>query len=120
MSLFKIIIAGGRSFDDFDLLQKKLDLYFSKLDPSRLEIVSGGAKGADSLGESYAKLNSIKLKRFPADWDKYGKGAGFRRNSEMANYANGLVAFWDGSSKGTLHMINLAKSKGLKIKIVKY
>jgi hypothetical protein len=119
-SSFRIIIAGGRSFDDFDLLKTKLNLYFSKLDLSDLEIVSGGAKGADSLGESYANINGIKLKRFPADWNKYGQGAGYRRNSEMANYANGLIAFWDGRSKGTLHMINLAKSKGIAVKIVKY
>ena len=114
----KIIIAGGRDFLDFDLMSSKLDHYTSNL--KDIEIVSGGANGADSLGEKYANLNNHSIKRFPADWDKYGKGAGFKRNCQMANYADALIAFWDGSSRGTQHMINTANKKGIQVKIVKY
>jgi len=116
----KIIIAGGRDFDDFDLLTSKCDHYFSKLNLSDLEIVSGAARGADSLGESYANLRGLKLKRCPADWDKYGKAAGFKRNSEMAKYADGLIVFWDGKSKGTQHMISAATRENIQVKIIKY
>ena len=114
----KVIIAGGREFKDFDLMIRKMDLFTSKLD--EVEIVSGTAKGADLLGEEYAKIRNHSIKRFPADWDKFGKGAGFKRNTEMAEYADALIAFWDGESKGTMHMINIAKKKGLQVKVVKY
>lgn len=116
----KIIIAGGRDFNDYDRLKKACDFAISKLNKSDIEIVSGGAKGADYLGEQYANETNLKLKQFPADWNKYGKGAGFKRNTEMANYADVLIAFWDGKSKGTQHMINLAKKKELQVKIVNY
>lgn len=116
----KLIIAGSRGFNDYSLLREKCDFLLSNVSPDRLEIVSGTAKGADQMGERYAEERGIKVKRFPADWDKYGKGAGYRRNSQMSDYADALIAFWDGESRGTLHMINLARKKQLKIKIVKY
>ena len=116
--MFKLIIAGGREFSDFDLLTEKLNHYTSKLDD--IEIVSGTARGADKLGEDYAKLKNLKIATFPADWDKYGKGAGYRRNTEMAEYADSLIAFWDGKSRGTMHMINIARKKGLQVKVIKY
>jgi len=81
------------------------------------EVVSGGAKGADYLGEEYAKRNKIDLTIFPAKWDDFGRSAGYIRNSEMADYADALIALWDGVSKGTKHMIDLAKSKSLKVYI---
>jgi hypothetical protein len=114
----KVIIAGSRKFSDYGLLTKTCDHMLSK--SKTVEIVSGGARGADSLGERYASDRNYKCSKFPADWDKYGKGAGFKRNSEMANYSDCLIAFWDGESRGTRHMINTAKKKGLQIKIVKY
>lgn len=83
-----------------------------------IEIVSGTANGADKLGEKYANEKGYLLKKFPADWDKYGKSAGFKRNVEMSNYADALIAFWDGKSKGTKHMIDLAKRYELKVKVV--
>jgi uncharacterized protein (DUF1778 family) len=114
----KAIIAGTRDFSDYDLLSKVCDFMFSKA--KTVEIVSGGARGADSLGERYAQEHGYDCKRFPADWEKYGKGAGYKRNTEMSNYADCLIAFWDGESRGTQHMINLARKKGLQIKVVKY
>lgn len=69
------------------------------------EIVSGSARGVDKEGEVYAATKSISVKRFPAEWNKYGKSAGMIRNTEMAKYADCLVAIWDGKSRGTKHMI---------------
>ena len=116
--MIKVIIAGGRDFSNYELLEETCDIAFRKYD--QIEIVSGVAKGADQLGEKYANSRGHLIKQFPADWDKYGKSAGYRRNNEMADYAGALLAFWDGSSKGTQHMINLAKNKGLVVKIIYY
>lgn len=116
----KIIIAGGRNFNDYKLLSSKLYYYLDNLKTSEVEIISGACKGADLLGENFAKETDTKVKRFPADWDKYGKSAGYKRNVQMAEYADALVAFWDGKSKGTKHMIDLAKKEGLKIRVVDY
>ena len=119
MKTFKVIIAGGRDYDNFFDVMSYAD-YYLQARQDELEIVSGGAKGADALGERYAKVKGIKLKIFPADWDTHGKKAGFMRNLEMANYADALIAFWDGESVGTKMMIKLAKQKGLKVKVVRY
>lgn len=119
----KIIIAGGRDFEDVSSAIKKFDEFRSSLpikNNEDIQVVSGGARGADSVGERVASFNSLNVKKFPAEWDKYGKSAGYRRNADMANYANALLAFWDGKSKGTMHMINLAKDKGLIVKVVEY
>lgn len=82
-----------------------------------IEIVSGCANGADKLGERYANERGYAIKRFPADWETFKKGAGHIRNEEMAKYADALIAFWNGKSKGTGHMIDLAKQYKLKVKI---
>ena len=98
-------------------MKTKLDFYLSNL--QHVEIVSGTARGADQLGERYAREKGFSIKRFPADWS-LGKVAGYLRNKEMAEYANGLVAFWDGKSRGTKMMIDLAKEHGLSIRVVKF
>jgi len=114
----KIIIAGGREYSNYEELKKICD-YLLK-DKKDIEIVSGNAKGADTLGEKYAVEKGYKISLFPADWDKYNKAAGYIRNKEMAEYADALIAFWDGKSKGTNHMINLAKEKGLVVRVHNY
>lgn len=114
----KVIIAGGRTFNDYEMLCQKCDRALHK--QKDIEIVSGTANGADKLGEKYANERNYKLTQFPADWDKYGKSAGYKRNEEMAKYADALIAFWDKNSKGTKHMIDLAKRYELKIIIVNY
>ena len=113
----KIIIAGSRDFDDYKKLRKYCDFYLQS--QTDIEIVSGTAKGADQLGEKYAKEKGYPVKQFPADWSK-GKSAGYVRNEEMAKYADALIAFWNGLSKGTGHMIDLAKKYKLKIRICNY
>lgn len=80
-------------------------------------VVSGTAKGADKLGENWAELNNIPLEKYPADWNKFGKSAGYKRNTEMANNAEALIALWDGKSRGTKHMIDIATTKKLQIYI---
>ena len=114
----KVIIAGSRTFEDYELLCRKCDTYLSSL--SDIEIVSGAASGADRLGEKYARSKGYEIKQFFADWDKYGKSAGYKRNEEMAKYAHALIAFWDGRSRGTRHMIDLAAKYNLSIKVVRY
>ena len=124
--MIRIIIAGSRDFNDYTLLEKALNKYIedTKINPDEIEIISGHARGADSLGELFAKNNKLQLAKFPAQWDKYGKTAGFLRNREMANYAlqetGVLFAFWDGQSRGTNHMINFSREKGLEVHVVQF
>jgi hypothetical protein len=99
----KIIIAGGRNFTDYKKLYQVCDQLLQ--DQTTIEIVSGAHyKGAGKLGEQYAKEKGYKITQFSADWNKFGKATGPKRNQEMANYADALIAFWDGKSKGTKHM----------------
>lgn len=114
----KVIIAGGRTFTDYPMLVKVCDNALSK--QTEVEIVSGTANGADKLGERYAMEKGYPINRIAADWDGLGKSAGYKRNEDMAKYADALVVFWDGESKGTKHMIDLAYKYGLKVKIVNY
>ena len=111
----KTIIAGSRSFNDYELLFAILD----NLDWNITEIVSGGCYGADLLGERWATSQNIPIKRFIPDWNKHSRAAGPIRNKQMAEYAEALVAFWNIESKGTKNMIETARKLGLKIKIVK-
>lgn len=119
--IFRIIIAGGRDFNDYNLLKKKVNnLISEKRKTHQIYIVSGKARGADSLGEKYANENGLNIMEFPADWDKHGKSAGYKRNLEMAENADALIAFWDGESRGTKHMIDIAKEKNLLTRIIRY
>ena len=118
----KIIIAGSRSFTNYSLLSTHLDHLFKCLDVFQTEIVSGHARGTDQLGERYADEHKLIVHPFPVtaeDWKRIGKSAGYRRNKEMAQFADALVAFWDGSSRGTSHMIDLAREHGLRVHIVR-
>ena len=114
----KVIIAGGRGFNDYDLLCRKADKILSR--QSEIEIVSGAARGADKFGERYADERGYPIKRFPADWGTFGKKAGYMRNEDMAEYADALIAFWDGTSKGTKHMIDIARNNDLKVRVITY
>ena len=114
----KIIVAGGRDFNDYELLKEKLNEIVG--DNSNIEIVSGMARGADLLGIKYANELGHPIKEFPAQWDKYGKSAGYRRNDEMAKYSDTCVCFWDGKSKGTKHMIDISNKYKLKTFVFNY
>lgn len=107
----KTIIAGSRSIQNIHFLIEAIE----SIDWQITEIVSGKARGVDHLGELWANFMNIPVKEFPAEWKKYGKSAGYKRNSQMADYADALIAIWDGESSGTDHMIKLARKKELKI-----
>lgn len=133
MKELRIIVAGGRDFKNYKLLSDTIMKYLGDIDgvgivdnPNQIKFISGAAKGADSLGEQFAYTWGYDVIRFQADWDRFGKSAGYRRNAEMAKYASEdgksgvLIAFWDGKSRGTKHMIDLAKRYGLGVYIVNY
>ncbi len=133
MRELRTIVAGSRTFDDYDLLNNTLirlldDKYKAGIvnNPTQIKIVSGTAKGADELGEQFACTYGYDVIRFPADWEHLGKRAGYARNEQMAQYASEygvhgiLVAFWDGKSKGTQHMIKLAYRYGLEVHVINF
>ena len=121
----RIIVAGGRKFDDYNLVCNELDAFIRDRDD--VEIVSGRALGADRLGEQYAEEHGIPCTKFEAEWFKLGKRAGIVRNGQMAKYASQdiygegvLFAFWNGSSRGTKNMIEQAVDMGLEVHVVRY
>lgn len=116
--MFRVVVAGSRNFQDKKLLFLKLDHFLQNKNPDEIEIISGTARGADMMGEEYAQVRGLKIKRFPAEWKKFGKGAGYIRNEQMAAYADALVAFWDGHSVGTQHMISICRKKNIPIRVV--
>lgn len=115
----KICIAGGRDFDNYDVLARVVDQVIAEL-PAPITIVSGKAKGADSLGERYAQERGLDVLLFPADWKKHGRGAGPIRNAQMAEEADMLIAFWDGTSRGTANMIGQMQRRGKPYKVFDY
>ncbi len=116
---FWIIIAGSREFNNYDLLCSKMDYLISNTNKT-VVVVSGAARGADKLGERWAKERGYRVEQYPADWDQYGKRAGPIRNKQMAEHANALVAFWDGVSRGTENMINIMKNLEKSVRVVRF
>ena len=118
----KLIIAGSRNFNDYSLLVNKTKEYLEHhtIDIRHLRIVSGMARGADMLGVRLAKEYNIPVIEMPADWNLYGKSAGYIRNAEMAKIATHALIFWDGKSRGSGNMINLAAKYNLEIDVVMY
>jgi len=117
----RIIIAGSRTFNDYDLLKTKIDKFTRKL--KTVVVLSGEANGADRLGEKWAKERGWQIERFPAEWEKHGRKAGIVRNLEMLESIGKkgcLIVFWDGVSRGTAHIVEAAKTKGIKTKIVSF
>jgi len=110
----KVAVIGGRDFNDYEKVKQTL----SNIDIT--ELISGGAKGADSLGEQYAKGKGIPTKIFLPDWNKHGKIAGFIRNTDIIKDADLVVAFWDQKSKGTKDSIDKAYKLNKKTLIIKY
>ena len=118
---FRVIIAGTRSFNDYELLRDSCNnLLSEKQRTHTVVVISGTARGADQMGERYARERGFQLRRFPADWEQYGKSAGHIRNAKMAGNADALIAFWDGESKGTKNMIDNARRKGLAVRVIQY
>lgn len=116
--MFKLIIAGGRNYADYPKVQQQALAFLKERGLDTVTIVSGGAKGADALGEQFAKENGFPIERHNADWNQHGRAAGPIRNKQMAKTADGLLAFWDGTSKGTMSMINLGHRHDLDVVVV--
>ena len=149
-NVIRLIIAGSRNFNNYELLEKEVDTYLQEILKEEcnldlvtdgeenwgwcnweqqvevlpkdlpLEIVSGGARGADRLGERYARERDYNLKIFNADWEKNGKSAGMIRNIEMLKYSTHCLVFWDGVSKGTKHTIENAKKYDVKLCVINF
>lgn len=119
---FRVIIAGGRDFKNYPLLKKSCNYYLKNkiADKISIEIVSGMAKGADTLGEYYSNEIWCGLRKFKADWNTHGKAAGPIRNREVAEYCDAAIIFWDGESRGAKNMIEEMERVNKPYRIVKY
>jgi hypothetical protein len=133
-----MIIAGGRDFSQYPILEEKCKKVLSILksegyffecketSKKSIEIISGVSNGAETLEEKFANKFGLKVVRFPANWEKYGKVAGYKRNEEMVSYAKEdqtlgvLIAFWNKRSNATSDMINFAKKYGLRVFVFNY
>lgn len=115
---YRIIIAGSRTFNNYALFASKLDHLVKKL--RNIYIVTGDAKGPDKMATRWAFERGWSYSIFRAEWDKHGKAASLIRNQEMIEKgrAKALIAFWDGKSKGTKSIIDLAKKAKLKVKVI--
>jgi hypothetical protein len=116
----KVIIAGSRTITKYKEVEKSIKHALFRFRGEITEVVSGGAKGVDKCGEQYAKKNKIPFIRFEANWREFGRAAGPMRNKKMAEYADALIAIWDGRSRGTRNMIDLAIEKNLQYFVYVY
>ena len=112
----KLAIIGSRSFNDLD----KLELGINQLNVQIDKVISGGATGADKLGEKWAKLNGIEIELHLPEWEKYGRSAGIIRNKVIIQNCDYCLAFWDGKSKGTYSSIELCKKHRIPYKVIQY
>lgn len=118
----RIVIAGCRNFNDYDCAKNYIDNLIRNIRKNNeIIIMSGGCRGADLLGERYATENGFKIERYTAQWNKYGKSAGPKRNKTMAENCDCVICFWDGKSNGTKSMIKYAQelNKPLRIKFIR-
>jgi hypothetical protein len=107
----KTIIAGSRTIDDYNIIKNAIQCSQFNI----TQVICGGARGADLLGKKWGKENGMPVIDFPANWEAFGKRAGYLRNVEMAKHGDALIAIWDGVSKGTKHMIDIALARKLKV-----
>ena len=117
----KVCVCGSRNFTDYEKAHFVIHSFFEKfVEDWKIngEIVSGCARGADAMGEQFAADYGLKCHRYPADWENHGKKAGYLRNKEMAEFSDVIIAFWDGESKGTKHMIDICKRLNKKVYVI--
>ncbi|MEM6533815.1 MAG: DUF2493 domain-containing protein [Myxococcota bacterium] len=107
----RLIIAGSRDITDPDIVDHCISIFGLIPDV----VLSGCARGVDKLGEDWARENNVRIERWPAEWNRYGKMAGPRRNGQMADHSNALLLIWDGKSRGSKNMKNQAAIRGLAI-----
>lgn len=116
-----IVICGSRNFGNYVKVKEVMDAVIDEVQHlgEEVKIISGGARGADTLADLYAQRHKIPFTLYKAEWSKYGNKAGIIRNIEMAKVADVVVAFWDGGSRGTKHMIEYCKENGIKVSVVR-
>lgn len=119
---FRVIIAGCRDYNNYNELACYCDKILSDKvrNNCKIVVVSGHCRGVDAMGERYARERGYDVVLYPAEWDKYGKSAGQKRNELMAKNADALIAVWDGVSKGTGGMIEYAKMHKLAIRVKRF
>lgn len=119
--VFRLVIAGSRSFQNYPALAAAVDQYLQKLAPKKpVVIVSGTARGADRLGEQYARQKGYQLEEYPANWHYFGRAAAIKRNAQMAEIANAAIVFWDGQSAGAQNMIESAQAQGIPCEVIRF
>ena len=111
----KLIIAGSHTFTDYQLLCQTLAPERHRI----TQVITGGAKGADQLGYRWACKHTIRHQLFRADWERFGRSAGLRRNHQMVQAGDVLIAFWDGRSSGTAHMVQCMRQRGKPVVVIR-
>ena len=117
----KVLVAGCRNYNNYEEAKEYIKNCISRIQKEyALVFVSGNCRGADKLGEQFACENHYDIEKYPADWQRFGKSAGPKRNENMARVADYIICFWDGKSKGTQSMIDFAKkyNKPIRIKYI--
>jgi hypothetical protein len=131
VAMLNLLVVGSRSVNSFRFVSKCIrnsiyDLrYMDKIPPDEppqhyIRIISGEARGVDRMAKWYAKRFGFEYQGFPAEWKRYGPGAGYRRNKVMMQHADACIAIWDGESKGTQHSIKLAEQKGIPLFLIRH
>lgn len=116
----KVVVAGCRDYNNYTEAKQYIDFCISKIRKEfTLIFISGGCRGSDLLGERYASENHFKIERYPANWEKYGRSAGPKRNKLMVDNSDYIIAFWDYRSRGTKSLIEYAKQSGKAVRIKK-
>lgn len=119
--MFKVIITGGKEFEDYGLLKRKCDYYLNnKIKNDDVIVVSGGEEGADMLGEKYAAERGLAVERYVPNWDRDGKSAGYKRNNIMADTGDACIAFMSSYGKNTIakNIVSVARNKKLLVREV--
>ena len=115
----RIVIAGNREYNNYTQAKEELEACLLEIQNEYdIIVLSGGCRGADLIGERYAREKGYKVEKYPADWQKYGRSAGPKRNEEMAKISDLVICFWDGKSRGTKSMIGYAKKYNTPIKVI--
>lgn len=119
--VYYLIVAGGRDYIDCDrIVQELFALISNELKEFQVEIIHGAARGADQTADLAARRLNLARHPCPAEWDKHSRSAGPIRNRKMADVAHGLLAFWDGESKGTEDMISVMRQQNKDVRIINY
>ena len=119
MANMKIVIAGCRDYDNYGEAEPRLAAVLAELAPDGdVTVISGGCRGADKIGERYAREHGLEVIAFPADWKKHGRAAGPIRNAQMAKEADAAVCFWDGKSRGTKSMLECVAKAGKVFRVI--